>query len=115
MAQLNRAAPFTACAGNGAVGSGLSGASVGVKLSYTVPAGRTAMLRYIGVANFSGNPTVQLRVTYNAITVVISSGTVAQNQQPNISLNAGDIVDLNVSASIAASTFDGVISAEEFN
>jgi hypothetical protein len=96
------------------VGAGLSGASTGVKLSYTVPAGRQARISLISAANFNGAPTVQLRITVGGTTVVLSSGTVAQVSTGGVYLNAGDVADLNVSALVAATTFDGAIAAEEY-
>ena len=96
------------------VGAGLSGAAVATVLTYTVPTGRNALVRYAGVNNFSGAPTVQVRATVGGVTVVLGSGAGAYDTFPNLALNAADTLTIRVTAAIALSTFDATISADEF-
>jgi len=104
-------------ASNGAptVGAALSGAATGVVLTYTVPAGKQAMLRFVSVANFTLAPTVQIRATVGGVTVVLWSGTTQVQLTAQMALNAADTVTINVSALIAASSFDAAIGAEEYS
>lgn len=106
--------PFQPVNGAPVVGSALSGAVAATVLTYTVPAGRSAMLDFAGVANFSGAPTVAVKVTIGGTTVVLQSGSAAFNIAPRIALNAADTCTLVVTGTVAASTFDGFISATEF-
>lgn len=96
------------------VGAGLSGATTGVKLSYTVPAGKQARLGDVSVANFTLGPTVQARATIGGVTIVLQSGTAAFEYNGVVFGNAGDVFDVNVSALVGASSFDAGIHVEEF-
>jgi hypothetical protein len=114
MAQRNY--PFAANAGVSTPGTGLSGASTGVKLSYVVPAGKNAMFRFAAVSNISGTPpTIALQTITGGSTVTLQSQTTAFNISPNIALNAADTVQVNVTTLGAGSAFDAIISVEEFN
>lgn len=96
------------------VGAGLSGAAVGVVLTYTCPAGRQAKLYDVSIANFNLAPTVQARVTIGGVTIVLQSGTTAFDFIGAVFLNAGDTCTVNVSALVAASTFDAGVFVEEY-
>ena len=96
------------------VGAALSGATVGVKLSYVVPAGRQAELTWASAQNFTGAPTVAIQAIVGGTTVTLGSAAGPESFSGLIALNAGDTVQLNVTALVAASVFDGVISAREF-
>jgi hypothetical protein len=93
----------------------ISGASNGVKISYIVPAGKTAMVRWISLANILvGTPTIALQVIISGITINLWTGTVPVTLSPNISLNAGETVQIRVTTLAAGSTFDACFSVEEF-
>jgi hypothetical protein len=96
------------------VGAALSGAATGVVLTYTVPAGKQAEVHFVNVANFNLAPTVQIRFTVGGVTVVVGSATVAQSFSGRVPLNAADTCTINVSALVAASTFDVLVAAYEF-
>lgn len=96
------------------VGAALSGASTGVKLTYTVPAGKQARVWDVSVANFTLGPTVQARITVGGVTIVLQSGTAAFDFAGAAFLNAADTCDVNVSALVGASSFDAGIHVEEF-
>lgn len=103
-------------AGVPTVGTGLSGATTGVKLGYTCPAGRVAVVRYWTVTSISGGgPTIVIQVTIGGVLDVIFSMTTSpQVQQVMIPLNAGDKIEANVTAAIAATTFSCLFGVEEF-
>lgn len=100
--------------GGSASGAALSGAAAATVLTYTVPTGRQAMLRWVSLAKFTGAPTVAVRVTTGGATMDIGSYTAAVQITPNIPLNAADTVTLVVTGIVAASVFDGIIGAEEY-
>lgn len=94
--------------------AGLSGAGVGVKAAYTCPAQRQAVVSCANVGNFAGAPTVQLRVTVGAVTLVLSTFTAEKFFPGPVYLDAGDSIDLRVSAAVAGSAFDGTLTVEEY-
>lgn len=103
-------------AANGGVakGTGLSGASTGVKITYTVPTGNQAVLTCCTVFPTAGAATIQIRVTISGTTCILTQGTVAMIFVGQVNLGAGDTVTVNVSVLDAAGVFDATISAAEF-
>ena len=97
----------------GVAGAALSGAATGAKLSFTVPANAVGQLLNVTLANFTGAPTIAIQVVRAATTFNLGSFTAATNQQFAFSLQAGDVVQLNVTTAVGASVFDGTISGTE--
>jgi hypothetical protein len=95
-------------------GSGLSGASTGDKLTYTCPANTQAVVTGIWVNPTAGAATIRIRPTLNGVLPSIMSGTTAFALQGQLTLNAGDVVAVNVAVLDAASVFDAVIAVLEF-
>ena len=71
---------------------------VGTLLTYTAPTGRRSRVRYIALTIGSGNPTVELRVTRGGTTVVLRTDTASYEASVDIALDAGDTVQLVVTA-----------------
>lgn len=96
-------------------GSGLSGASIGVKLSYTVPAGRNAVLRFMGAFSIANAPTIAPQVVIGGNTYILDSFTAGpKTYLYPISLNAGDTAQFNVTVGAAGGSFNGIICADEY-
>ena len=95
--------------------AGISGASTGVKLSYTCPAGTQAEVTWMSAANFAGGaPTVTLEIFVGAQDCVVASGAAPLSASGPWYLNATDIAQIRVSVLAAGSSFDGVICAREY-
>lgn len=88
--------------------------AVGVKATYTAPAGTTARVLSISFFNNSGTPTVQVQVVRGGATIVIRQEAVTFLDTTPIVLQAGDRLDINVTAAAAlTSTADISISIDE--
>lgn len=88
--------------------------TTGVKLSYTVPTGKTARVAGVSWWNNSGTPTVALELVRGANTVVIRSDSASYREVLGLRLEAGDTLRFNVTtAAAASSTADATISLEE--
>lgn len=100
--------------GGSVVAAAVDTAVLGVKLTYTAPAGRRAVVLTATCALTAGPaPTVQLRATIGGVTVILAQGVAPQTFTFSVPLAAGDSVSWNVSVVGAASTCDFEISAEE--
>ena len=88
--------------------------STGVKLSYTVPAGKTARLLSAGWFNNSGTPTVRLEIVRGAATIIQRQDTTSYREAIETALQAGDTIQFNVTvAGAASSTADAQLSIIE--
>lgn len=86
----------------------------GVKLTYTVPAGRTATLTFASSSLVAGPaPTVTLQAILGGVTVTLAGGVVPQTFLDRVPLKAGDTVRWNVTVVQVASTTDFVLGIEE--
>lgn len=97
-----------------AKGTGLSGASTGDKLIYTCPTGKQAEVCGAWINPTAGAATIGFKAVLSGTNVVLQSGTVGQQLQGRLSLNAGDSLRLTVSTLDAASVFDGCITSREY-
>jgi hypothetical protein len=93
------------------VGNALSGATTGVKLTLTVPAGVSATFQTATIFYTNLAPTVNLRLVRAATNYNLFSTAVGGVFYGPIGLVAADTVVWNVTTAVAASTFDAVISA----
>lgn len=96
------------------LGAALSGAALGVVLTYTCPANKTAIVRFWSVSKFTGAPTVGLYVTIGGVKVESDRATAQNQQQLHAALNAGDTATVEVVANVAATVFDSLISVDEY-
>ena len=88
--------------------------ATGVKLSYTVPAGKTARLLSASWFNNSGTPTVRLEIVRGGTTVVLRQDTASYREGIETALDPGDVVRFNVTvAAAASSTADAQLSVIE--
>ena len=93
-------------------GHGLSGASVGAKLSLTAPlVGQTQLTGFSVAAIAGGAPTIALLVTIAGVQTTIWSGTTPVNLVPNVSPDPGTNVQVSVTTLAAGSTFDASLGA----
>lgn len=106
--------PYAPDNGGISKGTGLSGASTGVKLTYTVPTGHQAEVTLASVFPTAGAATIQIRATQSGTTTILQSSTGAQQFTGRLQLNAGDSVTINVSVLDAAGVFDANIDAREY-
>jgi hypothetical protein len=97
----------------GAVGSGLNGAATGVRLSYTVPASVQATGLSATLANITGGaPTVSLQIVRGATTYFLGSFTTQQQLNLPVPLQAGDVIQWNVTTAVGGSTFDATLGVQ---
>jgi hypothetical protein len=100
--------------GNG--GHNVSTAATGVALSYTVPAGKYAVLGFASAVLTAGTaPTIQLQSTDGGATeiaILASNANIYQNL--NVTLAAGQTVQWNVTTAGALSTMDLLITSVEY-
>jgi hypothetical protein len=103
-------------AANGAVSksTGVSGATTGVKLTYTAPAGSAGKLQGASVFPTAGAATVQVLLRLSGTTIIVAQATTAIAFSVPHNLNPGDQVQVNVSVLDAASVFDACISVDEY-
>lgn len=88
--------------------------STGDKLTYTVPAGKTARITHVTWRNNSGAPTVDIRLARGGTTYVLKQFTNDLDAAVGYRLQAGDVIALNVSTiAVATSTADASIHIEE--
>jgi len=109
-----RLPPLLPVSGFTLAGAGLSGASTGVKLSYTCPVGRQAEVIFLGVAGFVLAPTLRLRAVIGGATVVIGQTTQANLLENTLCLQQGDSVEISVQTAVAGSSFDGCLVVKEY-
>lgn len=95
------------------IADGVATDTTGVKLSYTVPAGKTARVTGVSWFNTSGTPTVQLQLVRSAATIVIRQDVDSFTAAPGLRLQAGDTIQLAVTVLAVAGTADASISVEE--
>lgn len=97
----------------GAQGDNLDTSTIGVKLSYTVPAGVNATLTHLSWTLTAGAaPTIEWRLSRGGVVSTIQTGAANMLATPSLPLIPGDIVQLNVSVLGAASTVDAVIGVQ---
>lgn len=88
--------------------------STGVKLAYTVPAGRSAELWAVSVTVFGGSPTIRTEFVRGTDVIQVAQNTGGFVLSRIFLLEAGDIIRLNVTAAGAAgTTADIVFSLKE--
>lgn len=87
--------------------SSASTATTGVKLSFTVPAGQQATLTGAGVVETTGTGVISnLQVVRAATTFNLGTVTTTGTILATVPLQAGDVVQWNVTTAIAASVSD---------
>lgn len=91
------------------------GGTTGTKLSYTVPANRSAVVLSATYLVANGVPTMRYQITSGGVSSILSSITTTQHIDTPLSLEAGDLIEWNVSAAAAGSIFDLTISVVEFS
>jgi hypothetical protein len=111
----NRAAPFSPIQGVTLINGSANCASAAVLLSYTVPVGKAAIIRFMQMSNFVNAPTCQLLFQRSGIAIALATGTTAATFTPNISLDAGDFARISCITPAVGASCDCIISVEEFN
>jgi hypothetical protein len=99
---------------NNAIVDGVDTTTTGVKLSYTVPTGKKAFLRFASWFNNAGTPTVRLELKRGATVIVLRESNASFLESGQLSLLEGDIVQFNVSVAGTTSNADGCISVAEY-
>jgi len=94
--------------------NGASGAATGVVLTYTVPAGMQAELLFAEVNSFTLAPTVAVQYVNANGTYTLGSGTTAFASTLNVQLQAGETIQVNVTALVAASSFNAFFGIKEY-
>lgn len=88
--------------------------TTGVKVSYTVPTGKTAHAKEVRITRVVGTPTFATEVVKGADTYTITSGGAVRTDSLELGLAAGDIIRVNVTAiGGASSVIDVLISGSE--
>jgi hypothetical protein len=88
--------------------------SAGTKATYTCPAGRSAVVRYVTCTQLVAGGTLVLKATIGGVTVALNVAAATFALAVSIALNAGDTVTLVASATGAGATNDLLIAAEEY-
>ena len=90
--------------------------TTGVKLSYTVPTGKVAIINSASKVNRTGTGIIaQLEIIVGGTTIRVFPVTNSDVYTGNITLKAGDSIQWNVTTAIAGSTNDFSISVSEYN
>lgn len=114
MATTQRQYPGAAIGMGGARAASLSGASTGIKLTYTVPAGRQARITGAWIRQTAGAATIGTRASIGGTACQGPAFAGDTTFAAGICLDTGDSFSLTVAVLDAATLFDGVISAEEY-
>ena len=96
------------------IAAAASTATTGVKLSYTVPAGKTARLTGASAGTVGAGVTLQLQLVRAASTLVLDSITASKVETLTIELQAGDVIQWNCTVAVAATTADLTLGIQEF-
>lgn len=91
-------------------------ATTGVKASYTVPAGKTAILNAATAFATAGTTQVlQLQIVTGGLTITLLQAAPSATSNIDFTLSAGDVVQWNCTAAVAATTEDLLIAVTEYS
>lgn len=89
--------------------------TTGVKHSYTVPLKGSAKIRHTSWFNTNGTPTVRLEIDRGGTVHVVKEITASFDGALDIRLQAGDIIQWNVTVLAASGTADVSFSVDELS
>jgi methionine aminopeptidase len=95
-------------------GEALPATATGVQLTYTCPAGKQAVVRFVSIDTIVNAITIAVEAVIGGVNVEVTSFTANGVLNCTIPLNAGDVVQLDVTVAIAGGAFDALIGAEEY-
>ena len=88
--------------------------TAGTKATYTCPAGRSAVVRFVSWLQLVAGGTLICKATIGGVTVSLNVASATGTMTAPIALNAGDTVTLVASGTGAGATTDLLISADEY-
>lgn len=93
----------------------IDSSTTGQKLVYQCPVGKQAKVLVARTCLYNGSPTVEIVVTVGGNAIAVQKGTTQLADLSGYILDAADTIEIDVAIAAAASSFQAIISVEEYS